>query len=123
MPPRVIAQETSVITGTPLARADVDGPPVDYQFFRTEGEEINRIASILRTLVHESRLSPGRITVISGRRFDDTRFSRLREADIPVEPVTADNAARVVAGQMQCVTVATASVFRGRECCWSAPRS
>lgn len=112
---RLIAQETSVITGTPLARADLDGPPVDYQFFHTEGEEINRVITIVRTLVHDNRLPPGRITVISGRRFDDARLGRLRDAGIPVELVTAENAAHVVAGRMPCVTVATASVFKGLE--------
>jgi hypothetical protein len=110
---RQIADETAMLAAPRVvARARTEGIPVEYAWYDSPQEQSAKLRQLLRRLVGEG-ISLGRITVLSPHGAERCVAAQL--LDLPAAQVTADNAAQVVAGIGDDLTLCSISSFKGLE--------
>ncbi len=110
-----IGEETASVSGftkPPFRPTAIDGVPVDYQFYKTDSDQLKRIETLLQKLVADG-IPPREITVLSTRAKEHSCFSALQSLpSINIEQISESFFDKKSAG---CITFATIHAFKGLE--------
>jgi hypothetical protein len=109
---RQIAEETAMLSGfehLPYRLNEAEGPAVDYRFWNTSDEQLDRLGEAISALVSDG-LRPEHITILSPLRLENSIASRIRERGFQVADVGSGDAVRAGA-----LCFATMQSFKGME--------
>lgn len=109
---RQIAEETAMLAGfdrMPYRLNAAEGPAVDYRFWRTPNEQLDRFAQALHDLQRDG-VTADQIVVLSPLRFENSVANRVRNGGFPIVDVTEAGLSTPRA-----VSFATVQAFKGME--------
>jgi hypothetical protein len=116
---RRIGEETALLSGfssLPYKLGQIDGPPVDYRYWKNREQELEKLAEVAQQLLTEG-MSPRDIVLLSSRTFADSVAAKLacttqKHGEIHVEEIR--KGAHPVAGDST-LGFATVQSFKGME--------
>jgi hypothetical protein len=109
---RQIAEETAMLSGferMPYRLNAADGPAVDYRFWQTRDDQLNRLAEAVSDLLRDG-LAPEQIVILSPVRLEHSVATRLVSRGFRV--VEVNEPSQAVGGS---ISFATMQAFKGME--------
>lgn len=108
-----VADETTMLARPRIAApATVAGIPVQYSWYSSHEEQINKLSRILRRLLAEE-VGPSRITVLSPRNAEECCAASVSDPNLL--PVAWNNVWELAAGKLHSISYCTVSSFKGLE--------
>jgi hypothetical protein len=84
---RSIGEETALLSGfesLPYRLAEIDGPAVDYRYWRDPDDETMVLATVLRQILKDG-VSPDDVVILSPSTYEKSAAARLQDVDgIPI---------------------------------------
>jgi superfamily I DNA/RNA helicase len=113
---RNIGEETALLSGfpsPPYRMGQVSGPPVDYRFYRSAGDQSTLLRDVLKRLL-AGGVKPAEIAVLSPLRLANSGVADLAEGSEEFRLVDAANRP-VQRARASAISFATAQAFKGME--------
>lgn len=110
---RPIGEETALLSGfesLPYRLTQIDGPAVDYRYWRSPSEERDVLKKVVTQLLDDG-VSPGDIAILSPSTYEKSAAAHVREVNgIPVVDL------RDISGEPgECIVFSTIHSFKGME--------
>lgn len=111
---RPIGEETSLLSGfeiPPFLPSKIEGLPVEYYFYKSEPEKLQKLRKILQKLRHQN-IASANITILSPTRFENAGITKIKSTEFQIVDLSQNRTTFV---SPETITFSTIHSFKGLE--------